>query len=88
MSLTTTVQDSHGDPPRTDARLWRLRALHDRMWSSATYEVCVAYDELLAEVAAEAGVAVPGWDTQRGGAWTAETRALVERGCREARAFH
>lgn len=70
-----------------DPRVEQLRALIEEMWPSATYEACAAYDQLLAQLAADAGLQVPPWDTRRGGVWTAETRAAVERACREARVF-
>lgn len=59
-----------------------LHVLRERIWPCASYDDCVAYDQVLARLAADAGVAVPGWDAKRGGVWTAETRASVEHACR------
>lgn len=66
----------------SDGRKLALHVLHDRIWPCASYEDCVAYDQVLARLAADAGVDVPRWDAQRGGVWTAGTRASVEQACR------
>lgn len=87
MDRTSAAFRREQDPLVDNPRLRRLRAAYEQTWPCATYEACAAYDRLLARVGAEAGVPVPDWDTRRGGVWTAETRAAVERACREAGAF-
>lgn len=82
----TVVQSIPADPAAAErasegCRL-ALRVLHERIWPCASYEDCAAYDQVLARLAADAGVAVPSWDAQRDGVWTAETRASVEQACR------
>lgn len=66
----------------SDGRRLALHVLSERIWPCASYKDCVAYDQVLARLAADAGVAVPCWDAQCGGVWTAETRAFVEQACR------